>query len=40
MMPRDKALFAVQGLIVGYVLYQVVTSVYQHLKAKDRIKRK
>ncbi|CAF1293886.1 unnamed protein product [Adineta ricciae] len=38
MMPRDKALFAVQGLIVGYVLYQVVTSVYQHLKAKDRIK--
>ncbi len=39
-MPRDKLLFAAQGVIVVYVLYQVVTSVYNHLKAKDRLKRK
>lgn len=39
MMPRDKAIFAVQGIIVAYVLYEVATSVYQHLKAKDRLKR-
>ncbi|UJR23725.1 hypothetical protein I4U23_026705 [Adineta vaga] len=38
MMPRDKLLFAAQGVIVVYVLYQVTTSVYQHLKAKDRLK--
>ncbi|CAF0855496.1 unnamed protein product [Adineta ricciae] len=38
MMPRDKLLFAVQGVIVTYVLYQVVSSVYNHLKAKDRLK--
>ena len=39
-MPRDKLLFAVEGLIVGYVLYQVASTVYNHLKAKDRLKRK
>lgn len=40
MMPRDKLLLAAQGLIVVYVLYHVTASVYNHLKAKDRIKRK
>jgi len=40
MMPRDKLLFAAQGVIVVYVVYQVVSSVYNHLKAKDRLKRK
>lgn len=40
MMPRDKLLFAVQGVIAAYVLYQVTASVYNHLKAKDRLKRK
>lgn len=40
MMPRDKLLYAVEGLIVGYVLYQVTSTVYNHLKAKDRLKRK
>ncbi len=39
MMPRDKIIFAVQGAIAAYVLYQVTTTVYQHLKAKDRLKR-
>ncbi|UJR25156.1 hypothetical protein I4U23_006514 [Adineta vaga] len=38
MMPRDKLLFAVQGVIVAYVLFQVTSSVYNHLKAKDRLK--
>ncbi|CAF1331616.1 unnamed protein product [Rotaria magnacalcarata] len=38
MMPRDKLFFAAQGIIVAYVLYQVTTSVYNHLKAKDRLK--
>jgi len=40
MMPRDKLLLAAQGVIVVYVLYKVGTSVYNHLKAKDRLKRK
>jgi len=39
-MPRDKLLLATQGVIVVYVLYQVATTVYNHLKAKDRLKRK
>jgi len=38
MMPRDKIIFVAQGAIVAYVLYQVTTSVYAHLKAKDRLK--
>ncbi|CAF0743975.1 unnamed protein product [Rotaria sordida] len=38
MMPRDKLLFAAQGVIVAYVFYQVTTTVYNHLKAKDRLK--
>jgi len=40
MMPRDKFILAVEGVIVVYVLYQVTASVYNHLKAKDRLKRK
>lgn len=40
MMPRDKLILAVEGVIVVYVLYQVGTTVYNHLKAKDRLKRK
>lgn len=39
MMPRDKLILGVQAAIAGYVLYQLSTTVYQHLKAKDRIKR-
>jgi hypothetical protein len=39
MMPRDKLILAAQGVIVVYVLYQVATTVYNHLKAKDRLKR-
>ncbi|CAF2444696.1 unnamed protein product [Rotaria sp. Silwood2] len=39
MMPRDKLLLAAQGAIVAYVLYQATTRVYNHLKAKDRLKR-
>jgi len=39
MMPRDKIIFAVQGAIIAYVLYQVGSTVYNHLKAKDRLKR-
>ncbi|CAF1031913.1 unnamed protein product [Adineta steineri] len=38
MMPRDKIIFAAQGLIAAYVIFQVTTKVYQHLKAKDRLK--
>jgi hypothetical protein len=38
MMPRDKFIFVAQGAIAAYVLYQVTTTVYQHLKAKDRLK--
>jgi uncharacterized membrane protein len=38
-MPRDKFIFAAQGAIVAYVLYKVTTTVYNHLKAKDRLKR-
>jgi len=38
MMPRDKVILAVQGAIVAYVLYQVGSTVYNHLKAKDRLK--
>lgn len=40
MMPRDKLILAAEGVIVVYVLYQVSTTVYNHLKAKDRLKRK
>ncbi len=40
MMPRDKIVLAVQGIIIVYVLYQVTSTVYNHLKAKDRLKRK
>ncbi len=39
-MPRDKLILAAQGVIAVYVLYQVSTTVYNHLKAKDRLKRK
>ncbi|CAF3442851.1 unnamed protein product [Rotaria sp. Silwood1] len=39
MMPRDKLLLAAQGAIVAYVLYEVTSTVYNHLKAKDRLKR-
>jgi hypothetical protein len=39
MMPRDKLIYAAQGVIVVYVLYQVTSTIYQHLKAKDRLKR-
>lgn len=38
MMPRDKYIFIVQGVIGAYVLYKVSTTVYQHLKSKDRLK--
>ncbi|CAF3106771.1 unnamed protein product [Rotaria socialis] len=38
MMPKDKILLAAQGVIVVYVLYQVSTTIYNHLKAKDRLK--
>jgi len=40
MMPRDKFVLAVQGIIIVYVLFQVTSTVYNHLKAKDRLKRK
>ncbi len=40
MLPRDKLVLAAQGVIVVYVLYQVASTVYNHLKAKDRLKRK
>ena len=39
MLPRDKILYVAQGALVAYVLYQVTTTVYNHLKAKDRLKR-
>lgn len=39
-MPRDKIILAVEGVIAAYVLFQVSTTVYNHLKAKDRLKRK
>lgn len=39
-MPRDKLILAVQGVIGAYVVYQAASSVYNHLKAKDRLKRK
>lgn len=38
MMSRDKLLLAVQGVIAGYVVYTAASSVYNHLKAKDRLK--
>lgn len=37
-MPRDKLILAVQGVLAAYVLFQVGNKVYQHLKAKDRLK--
>jgi hypothetical protein len=40
MLPRDKLILAAESVIVVYVLYQVTTTVYNHLKAKDRLKRK
>ena len=40
MMPRDRLVLAVQGVLAVYVLYQVSNTVYNHLKAKDRLKRK
>jgi hypothetical protein len=39
-MPRDKIILAAESIVVAYVLYQVVSTVYNHLKAKDRLKRK
>jgi hypothetical protein len=39
-MPRDKLILAAESVIVVYFLYQVGTTVYNHLKAKDRLKRK
>jgi hypothetical protein len=39
-MPRDKLILAAEGVVAVYVLYQVVSTVYNHLKAKDRLKRK
>jgi hypothetical protein len=39
-MPRDKFILAAEGVLVLYVLYQVGSTVYNHLKAKDRLKRK
>ena len=39
MMPRDKLILAVEGVVAVYVLYQVTSTVYNHLKAKDRLKR-
>lgn len=38
MMPRDRLILAVQGVIGVYVLYHVSSMVYNHLKAKDRLK--
>lgn len=37
-MPRDKLILAVQGVIGIYVVYHVGSMVYNHLKAKDRLK--
>jgi len=37
-LPRDKIILAVECVIGAYVLYQVGTTIYQHLKAKDRLK--
>ena len=37
-MPRDKYIFLAQGAVVAYVLYKVSTKIYDHLKAKDRLK--
>ena len=39
MMPRDKLILAAEGVIVVYVLYHVSSMIYNHLKAKDRLKR-
>ncbi|CAF1371878.1 unnamed protein product [Adineta steineri] len=38
MMPRDKLILGVQVVIAAYVVYQAATRVYNHLKAKDRLK--
>jgi len=38
LMPRDKLILAAEGVVALYVLYQVTTTVYNHLKAKDRLK--
>ena len=39
MMPRDKILLAAQAAIAAYVLFEITTTIYSHLKAKDRLKR-
>ncbi|CAF2494701.1 unnamed protein product [Rotaria sp. Silwood2] len=38
MMPKDKFLLAAQGIILVYVAYQAISTTYNHLKAKDRLK--
>ena len=38
-MPRDKFILAAQGILAVYVVYQMTAIVYNHLKAKDRLKR-
>ena len=38
MMPRDRLLLAAQGIILVYVIFQATSTVYNHLKAKDRLK--
>ena len=38
LLPRDKLILAVQGVLAAYVIFQVGNKVYQHLKAKDRLK--
>jgi hypothetical protein len=38
MMPRDKIILAAEGVVAAYILYRVATTVYNHLKAKDRLK--
>ena len=38
MMSRDRLLLAAQGILLCYVLYEAGSKVYNHLKAKDRLK--
>ncbi len=38
-LPRDKLILAAEACIAAYVLFQVSSTVYNHLKAKDRLKR-
>ncbi|CAF4739979.1 unnamed protein product, partial [Rotaria sp. Silwood2] len=37
MMPQDKLLLAAKGASFVYVLNQVTTTIYNHLKVKDRL---